>query len=91
MPEKAEFEAVFAFGARIGKAYISRYFMSVYSDAIRGMSPALKKRMQGKACFNFTKRDPELFSELSHVRRQGHEGEKLAEWSNRPDPCLVRS
>jgi hypothetical protein len=40
--------------ARIGKAYVSYYFMPVYSDAIKGMSPALKKRMQGKACFNFT-------------------------------------
>jgi hypothetical protein len=66
--------------ARIGKAYVSYYFMPVYGDAIKGMSPALKKRMQGKACFNFTKRDPELMSELSRVTRQGYEAWRKIGW-----------
>jgi len=66
--------------ARIGKAYVSYYFMPVYGDAIKGMSPALKKRMQGKACFNFTKRDPELISELSRVTRQGYEAWRKIGW-----------
>ena len=66
--------------ARIGKAYVSYYFMPVYGDAIRGMSPALKKRMQGKACFNFTKRDLELLSELSRVTRQGYDAWRKIGW-----------
>jgi hypothetical protein len=69
------------FGAvRIGKAYVSYYFMPVYAGAIKGMSPALKKRMQGKACFNFTKRDSELLSELSRVTRQGYDAWRKIGW-----------
>ena len=39
---------------RIGKSYVSFYLMCVYCVPkwIAEMSPALKKRMQGKACFN---------------------------------------
>jgi hypothetical protein len=66
--------------ARIGTGYVSYYFMPVYSGVIKGMSPALKKRMQGKACFNFTKCDPELFSELSRVTRQGYEAWRKIGW-----------
>jgi len=66
--------------ARIGKAYVSYHFMPVYFDVIKGMSPALKKRMQGKACFNFTQRDPELLSELSRVTRQGYEAWRKIGW-----------
>ncbi len=35
-----------------------------------GLSPALKKRQQGKTCFNFTKVDPVLFDELSALTRR---------------------
>ena len=66
--------------ARVGKAYVSYHFMPVYAGVIKGMSPALKKRMQGKACFNFSKRDPELFSELSRVTRQGYEAWREIGW-----------
>jgi hypothetical protein len=34
------------------------------------MSPALKKRMQGKACFNFTAVDEALFKELAALTRR---------------------
>ena len=42
-------------GVRLGKAYVSFYLMSVYAspDLLKTMSPELKKRMQGKSCFNF--------------------------------------
>src|SRR4051794_28633591 len=42
-------------GVRKGKNYVSFYLMSVYAspDLLKGMSPELKKRMQGKSCFNF--------------------------------------
>jgi hypothetical protein len=37
------------------------------------MSPELKKRMQGKACFNFTAIDRELFAELSKLTQAGYD------------------
>src|SRR5512140_2972213 len=52
---------------RFGKAYASVHLMPLYmSPAItKGISPALKKRMQGKTCFNFkTDPDPKLLAEL---------------------------
>jgi hypothetical protein len=61
------------FGAvRIGKSYVSYYLMGVYGDPglIARLSPALRKRMQGKACFNFAKVDEELFAELAALTEQ---------------------
>jgi hypothetical protein len=45
---------------RIGKAYVSLHLLPLYMcpTLTKAISPALKKRMQGKACFNF-KNDPE--------------------------------
>jgi hypothetical protein len=61
-------------GVRLGKNYVSYYLMSVYAspEFIKGMSPELKKRMQGKACFNFTSVDRELFAELSKLTQAGY-------------------
>ena len=36
-------------------------------------SPELRKRMQGKSCFNFTKVDEGLFDELSDITAKGRE------------------
>ena len=55
------------FGAvRSGKAYVSFHLMPVYSHPrlLQGISPALKKRIQGKSCFNFKTLDPGLLDEL---------------------------
>jgi hypothetical protein len=54
-------------GTRLGKSYVSFYLMPMYvSPALAStISPALQKRRQGKACFNFAKIDEELFAELS--------------------------
>jgi hypothetical protein len=38
---------------------------------VADMSPGLKKRMQGKACFNFTTVDDELFAELEALTKAG--------------------
>lgn len=48
-------------GVCIGKNYVSFYLMSVYytPELREVMSPELTKRMQGKACFNFSALDPE--------------------------------
>ncbi len=47
--------------------------MPVYVNPalLDGISPALKKRMQGKSCFNFTKADPALFEELASLTQAG--------------------
>src|ERR1051325_9519979 len=50
-------------GVRLGKNYVSYHLFSVYTipgDA-QTMSPELKKRLQGKACFNFTSINEQLF------------------------------
>ncbi len=53
-------------GTRVGKSYVSYYLMPVPATPglAESMSPELKKRMQGKACFNFRKVDEALFAEL---------------------------
>ncbi len=58
-------------GVRLGKNYVSFYLMSVYAcpDLLKQMSPELKKRMQGKSCFNFKEPDPKLFSELKTLTK----------------------
>jgi hypothetical protein len=60
----------------IKKNYVSFHLIPVYaSAALRdGLSPSLKKRMQGKSCFNFTAIDPEHVEELTAVTRKGFEG-----------------
>ena len=60
-------------GVRKGKNYVSFYLMSVYAspDLLKGMSPELKKRMQGKSCFNFKEVDKQLFSELKTLTKDG--------------------
>jgi hypothetical protein len=54
-------------GVKVGKSYVSYYLIGVYADPllISGMSAELRKRMQGKSCFNFTKVDEDLFAELA--------------------------
>ena len=62
------------FGAvRLGKNYVSYYLMPVYMtpDLQKRISPELRKRMQGKSCFNFTEIDPVLFPELAALTASG--------------------
>jgi hypothetical protein len=62
------------FGAvRLGKNYVSYYLMPVYMnpELQKRISPELKKRMQGKSCFNFTEVDPVLFRELAALTAAG--------------------
>lgn len=60
-------------GVRLGKSYVSFYLMSVYAspDLLKGTSPELKKRMQGKSCFNFKEVDKKLFGELKALTKDG--------------------
>jgi hypothetical protein len=62
------------FGAvQIRKSYVSYHLMPVYvnPELLKGMSPGLKKRMQGKSCFNFTTVDEALFGELQALTEAG--------------------
>ena len=60
-------------GTRMGKRYVSYYLMSAYADPslVASISPELRRRMQGKACFNFTKVDEPLFAELEALTVEG--------------------
>jgi hypothetical protein len=65
---------IFFAGVRMGKSYVSYYLMPIYGPHFRdGMSPALKKRMQGKACFNFSEVDAALFKELKELTERGYQ------------------
>lgn len=60
-------------GVRKGKTYVSYHFVPIYAcpELARGMSPELKKRMQGKGCFNFKNVDAKLFKELGQLTKSG--------------------
>jgi len=49
------------------------HFMPVYDfpDLLDGISPALKKHMQGKSCFNFNAGDAALLAELQALVDRG--------------------
>ncbi len=57
----------------IKKNYVSFHLMPVYVSPalLDDISPDLRKRMQGKSCFNFNKVDQSLFSELATLTRKG--------------------
>lgn len=59
--------------AQVKKNYVSFYLMPVYMypELLKDASLELKKRMQGKSCFNFKKVEPELFAELAELTRRG--------------------
>lgn len=60
------------FGAvQIKKSYVSYHLMPIYCfpELLQGISAELKKRMQGKSCFNFSKKDAALFNELKILTR----------------------
>jgi hypothetical protein len=62
-------------GVEIKKRYVSAHLMPVYAspELLQAISPALRKRMQGKACFNFTRVDAALFEELAQLVAAGEE------------------
>jgi hypothetical protein len=64
------------FGAvRIAKQYVSFHLMPVYvwPELLNGASDELRRRMQGKSCFNFKAPDAGLVAELAELTRQGFE------------------
>ena len=71
---------LFLGAVEINKNYVSFHWMPVYMypKLLDDLSPELKKRMQGKSCFNFKNVDEPLFAELAalvarsleHVRQE---------------------
>ncbi len=62
------------FGAvQIKKNYVSFHLMPVYVNPmlLESVSPRLRKRMQGKSCFNFKSSDTSLFKELGALTDAG--------------------
>lgn len=61
------------FGAvQVKKSYVSYHLMPIYEDPglLDGVSDGLRRKMQGKSCFNFTSHDPVLFKELEGLTRK---------------------
>jgi hypothetical protein len=65
-----------AFAAiRTGKAYVSFHLLPLYMNPKlkATISPELNKRMQGKACFNFSKVERSHIAELKKLTKAGFE------------------
>ena len=56
----------------IGKSYVDYHLMPIYANPklLDGFSNELRKRMQGKSCFNFKAVDEALFAELDELTGQ---------------------
>jgi hypothetical protein len=64
------------------KHYVSFHLMPVYMypDLLEGVSPELRRRMQGKSCFNFKAPDRALFRELAGLTSRSVERLKQEGW-----------
>ena len=62
---------LFAAGVQVRKSYVSYHLMPLYMNrALMATVPAaLRKRMQGKACFNFKTIDAALLKELAQLTK----------------------
>ncbi len=72
------------FGAiKLGKAYVSFHLFPLYMnpELVSTISPELKRRMQGKTCFNFrTIPEASLFKELKAVTSAGFKIFRQRKW-----------
>lgn len=60
-------------GVEIKKSYVSAHLMPVYAhpELLASISPALRKRMQGKSCFNFKPSQADLLEEFKGLLDAG--------------------
>jgi|SRR5215831_10387724 len=68
---------------RLSKAYVSFHLMPLYMSPklTSGISPVLKKRMQGKTCFNFKSAPgPEVIAELKRLTEACLEQWQESKW-----------
>ena len=76
-------QPMFFGSVRLGKAYVSFHLMPLYMCPVLAtrISPALKKRMQGKTCFNFkTDPEPELIASLTQLTEAAFEEWREQKW-----------
>jgi hypothetical protein len=68
--------AIWFGGVEIKKNYVSFHLIPVYAHPalVESLSPTLRKRMQGKSCFNFTEIDAAHVKELTALTRKGFGG-----------------
>jgi hypothetical protein len=69
-----EFKRTMFFGGvQIRRAYVSFHLMPIYTnpELLGSVSDALKKRIHGRSCFNFTRPERELLVELSALVDRG--------------------
>jgi hypothetical protein len=66
-------ERMFFAGLRVGKASVSFHLMPLYThpELQKSVPAGLKRRMQGKSCFNFTAVEPELIALLGPLVAAG--------------------
>jgi hypothetical protein len=60
------------FGAvQVKKSYVAYHLMPIYyyPELLDTISQELKKKMQGKSCFNFKENDEKLFEELKSLTK----------------------
>jgi len=64
---------LFIAAVEVNKNYVSYHLMPIYMNPAlqAALSPALKKRMQGKSCFNFTTVEAEQRRELAELTERG--------------------
>jgi hypothetical protein len=69
---------MFVAGVQVRKRYVSYHLMPIYMmpALLTSMSPELKKRLQGKGCFNFTEITHAQLRELSRLTKKGIAGFK---------------
>lgn len=69
---------LFFAAVQLKKSYVSFHLMPVYVQPglLDGVSAALKSRMQGKSCFNFSAVEPALFQELAALTQACHDSYK---------------
>jgi len=68
--------AIWFGGVQIRKNYVSFHLMPVYAAPalLKGVTPSLRKRMQGKSCFNFTAIESAHVKELRALTKRGFDG-----------------
>ena len=72
--EYAKGQKFFA-SVQVRKNYVSYYLMPVYNypELLDDISPELKKRMQGKSCFNFSKIEEKNMAELDALTQKSYD------------------
>jgi hypothetical protein len=64
---------LFVAAVQTRKSYVSFHLLPLYMNPtlLAAVSPALRQRMQGKACFNFTTIDADQVKDLSDLTKKG--------------------